>query len=987
MSFEAIEEININVDTKIYENIEEWNQFELKNRNKTDLIILHSNIRNLSRKSFHLLQLYLENKIQNIDIIILSEINCKPEEIKFYHLQNFNVTYYCREKKKGGGIIIYTKENINITESKHMNFKYTENIEIQMDSKNIILNVIYRPPKMNINEYLKELKKWLKIKEVKQKDIILIGDVNINTLEDNNITQSYLELLAENKIINTIRKPTRVETRKGRITRTCIDHVNLRTKNKFTSGIIEEKIADHYFIYTKISESKINDANELVEMEIFNQEKLNEMIMEYNWDTLINENQDCEELYNKFVHIYNELLKKAVKTIKIKKKYVGNSWITEELRRLIKLKNEKWKNVKRNPNNVGILNEYKEIRNQITNKITQAKKKEYREKFYAAKGDMKKTWKEINIIRNKKRSDIETTILKNFKISHSEIYTTSNKFNEKFKSDIEDLKKNKEEMKTKIQYNTNNYTNPNETFKINKINENELHKIIQEININKGPGYDNIRPKDIKINFLYLKRIIIQIINGIIEDKKIPQNMKISTVVPIYKKGKKNDFGNYRAIGILSCIEKILEKHMNNQLTKYVEKNKILNDSQHGFRQKKSTITLLNKYTEDINKSLDLNKYCLTLSIDLKRAYDTIDHNKMIDVLINMGMENNTKELFIDFFKNRKQRVKIGKTQYSNEIDINCGLVQGGIISPMLFNLYVNDINNIGLETNILQYADDTILYMISNDLNEAYRKIQKDFNMIIIWLNQKDIFINKEKTISILFQNPMITRFRPLNTNKIKIHENKCIDMNQIQNCNCKSITCENSIKYLGIYFESNLNWKSQTEFLTKKLNSILYQMKYIENIIPLNTKVLIYKTLCESIIRYGIESYGMTSEENLKPLKSIHKRILKSTLYPLTSRDKRKELMIKYKILNLSNLYKYILTTKYYYQDEYRQTETTNYNTRNTHYKLPVTKNKYGERTFNYTIPKILNKLPNYLKEIQNEKQMKNKIEDYYLNHNNEI
>uniref|UniRef100_A0A8D8YC86 Endonuclease/exonuclease/phosphatase domain-containing protein n=1 Tax=Cacopsylla melanoneura TaxID=428564 RepID=A0A8D8YC86_9HEMI len=375
MSFEDIEELNINIDTQIYENIEEWNKNELKNRNKNDLIILHSNIQNLSRKSFHTLQLYLENKTRNIDIIILSEINCKPEEIQLYHLQNFNVTYCCRKKKKGGGIIIYTKENISITELKHMTFKYTENIEIQIDRKNIILNVMYKPPKINPNEFIKELKKWLKIEEVKQKDIILIGDVNINTLVNNNITQSYLELLSDNKIINTIRKPTRVETRKGKITTSCIDHVNLRTKNKFTSGIIEDKIADHYFIYTKIYESKINDDNEMVKINILDQEKINQMIMEYNWDELINENNDSEELYNKFVYIYNELLKKSEKTIKIKKKYVGNTWVSEELRRLIKLKNEKWKNVKRNPNNIEMLNEYKEIRNKLTNKITQAKKR------------------------------------------------------------------------------------------------------------------------------------------------------------------------------------------------------------------------------------------------------------------------------------------------------------------------------------------------------------------------------------------------------------------------------------------------------------------------------------------------------------------------------------------------------------------------------------------------------------------------------------
>jgi Reverse transcriptase (RNA-dependent DNA polymerase). len=98
--------------------------------------------------------------------------------------------------------------------------------------------------------------------------------------------------------------------------------------------------------------------------------------------------------------------------------------------------------------------------------------------------------------------------------------------------------------------------------------------------------------------------------------------------------------------------------------------------------------------------------------------------------------------------------VKVG-TNYSNQIDINCGLIQGAVISPILFNLYVNDIHDIGLKTNILQYADDTLLYYINEDINIAKNNIQEDLNRIIIWLNQKDIFINKEKQSPLYLKTP----------------------------------------------------------------------------------------------------------------------------------------------------------------------------------------------------------------------------------------
>lgn len=319
MNFEDFENVEINYETKIYENLTDWNNQELIKSNKNDLIIIHINIRTLSRNTFLTLQVYLENKTEKIDVIILTETNCKPEEINLYKLPNYNSTYYCREKRRGGGIIIYTKEKLNIQETKNIDFKYAENVEIEIEKKNLIINAIYRPPNLNVKEFLKELKKWLKHKDVKNKDLVIIGDININTLEDNNNTLSYIELLHGNGILNTINNnPTREEVRNNSITTSCIDHINLRTKYKYTAAIIKEKIADHYFITTTLKNSKIIDENALVEIKIINDEKVNDLIMEYDWRNLIEHHDNLEELYNEFVNVFKDIYKQAEKTIKLK---------------------------------------------------------------------------------------------------------------------------------------------------------------------------------------------------------------------------------------------------------------------------------------------------------------------------------------------------------------------------------------------------------------------------------------------------------------------------------------------------------------------------------------------------------------------------------------------------------------------------------------------------------------------------------------------
>uniref|UniRef100_A0A8D8YSJ2 Uncharacterized protein n=1 Tax=Cacopsylla melanoneura TaxID=428564 RepID=A0A8D8YSJ2_9HEMI len=154
MNFNNFEVLQNDFKTKEYDNFNEWSKIECKTIKNNDLIIIHINIKSLSNKNFNMLKVYLEKIIKKIDIIVLTEINCKNEEMQYYGLENFNMTYKCREKRKGGGILIYTKQSIQVTEKRNITFKQAENIEIEIDNKNLIINAIYRPPKTSIKEFL-----------------------------------------------------------------------------------------------------------------------------------------------------------------------------------------------------------------------------------------------------------------------------------------------------------------------------------------------------------------------------------------------------------------------------------------------------------------------------------------------------------------------------------------------------------------------------------------------------------------------------------------------------------------------------------------------------------------------------------------------------------------------------------------------------------------------------------------------------------------
>lgn len=172
--------------------------------------------------------------------------------------------------------------------------KHAENVEIEIDGRNMIINAIYRAPKLKIKDFLKELKKWLKHKEVKNKEIIIIGDININTLKDNVDTQTYIEILSNEGIINTIRKITREE----KVTQSSIDHINIRSTRKYTSGIVKEKIADHYFICTKIEDGKTKDEEKIIDIFIIDNDKIDGLISEFYWENLALKYQEEDDIKN-----------------------------------------------------------------------------------------------------------------------------------------------------------------------------------------------------------------------------------------------------------------------------------------------------------------------------------------------------------------------------------------------------------------------------------------------------------------------------------------------------------------------------------------------------------------------------------------------------------------------------------------------------------------------------------------------------------------
>ena len=413
-----------------------------------------------------------------------------------------------------------------------------------------------------------------------------------------------------------------------------------------------------------------------------------------------------------------------------------------------------------------------------------------------------------------------------------------------------------------------------------RVSEDDVLTLLRGLNPSKASGLDEIG----------IASSLSSLFNNSLSTGVFPEDWKCAKVSPVYKSGPRSDPANYRPVSLLLIISKVLEEFVFRSLSCYFEDNALLPDCQFGFRRNRSTQDAASILACDLAKSKDNGSWSGSVFLDVRKAFDTVDHDLLLRKLSLKGVNGIALKWLTSYLSNRFQVVQVAGCS-SRKCQIRRGVPQGSKLGPLLFNFFTGGLPDcISNRSSIILYADDACIYSSQNSNSEVkvLSVLQSEVDSVSNWYKENFMSLNGRKSDFVIYP-PF--RKKSAGSPSIRIGS--------------EVVPSASSARYLGIIFDSNLCWKDHVSSVMSKAGRNLGMFYRCHRLLSEKARLALVKSVIQPGLDYGSVVWSNGSAGIQSRLLRIEKRVLED----LTYRDRTdaagglKHLFSKYRLRSYSS------------------------------------------------------------------------------------
>jgi hypothetical protein len=941
------------------------------------LSAIHQNVCSLLCKVDGIESLVFE---EDPDYLVLTEHFLRAPEASSVKISSYqHVSSFSRSTFRGGGVIILGRDlsctgEICIPEDICIDKDFEAAVcKISVSSKkwkDIFLVGIYRSPNGDFLSFIERLGLLLNFIGRPESAYVLMGDFNVDSINPSNRMTELSSVVSSFGLKLQINFPTRVYGSSV----SAIDHVFTDIDPDCCNvTILNHAISDHYG--QKISIFKLSDNNrDLVKKRNLTPNNLNALSFKLSlvdWGG-IGVDRSLNEMITYFSKtIVNNLdIVCPLRYCRVKTR-PRPDWLTRGL--IVsgkKLKEMFFTYITTCDNEFKTY--YRRYKRLYQKLIRVAKAGSFSKKMIESRNISKTAWKIINSVRRTK-NNVQTAPLEindncNSVTDPSEIVNILNRRFVDVKGNLGLPHANQPVFHASVV--------GEELLDFPGVTEGEVETLLRNLKTSNSVGNDGIPSIVLKNCSGILAKPLSIIMNRSYSIGQFPESLKTARVVPIFKKGNRSDPDCYRPISILPTLSKLFERQAYTVLIGYVDKNKILADSQHGFRKNRSTTAAASDLVEYLIASLDGGRKVVGTFLDLSRAFDCVDHVVLLQMLENFGFKGKVLSWLESFVCNRHQFVQLsypcatGIRIYNSKTErMVSGVPQGSVLGPLLFLLYVNNLSSFTPER-VIQYADDTSLACTGDNMWDAEINNFIAANIISQEVFKLGLKLNEKKSTFLKFS---LSRHAapPLSL----MINNTFIEESEGTN-------------FLGIFLDRGLNWNLHVDKVCNEMSSGIFVLRRLAMYCNRTVLKNAYYALVHSRLRYGIVLWGASTIGNTERVLRMQKRALRCVA-GLKNRDSCREYFRNLRVLTFPAIY--VLETIRFAlskitSNDFIGAQNRCYITRsngNCTLPLPRVRLEISEKKPSYAGIKLFNSLPAHLRmEVEDRKSFFKSLKQYLLN-----